>query len=100
MSARHPQSAITVFLDQPPSCLQFCPACPDYFVVGTYLLTETKDENGDIQQTKTGSLQLWHLDPVQKTLSEDPKKIPTVSDQMLTTPQIPNPKTRSALCSL
>ncbi|CAL5866234.1 uncharacterized protein PFLUO_LOCUS441 [Penicillium psychrofluorescens] len=70
MPAQHPQSATTVFLDQPPSCLQFCPACPDYFVIGAYLLTETKDENGDIQQTKTGSLQLWHLDPVQKTLSQ------------------------------
>lgn len=67
-SIQHPQSATTVFLDQPPSCLEFCPNAPDYFVVGTYLLSETKDDNGEIHQAKTGSLQLWKLDPVSKTL--------------------------------
>jgi len=67
---QHPQSATTVFLDQPPSCLQFCPAAPDYVVIGTYLLSETRDseEERDVQQTKTGSLQLWKIDPIANTL--------------------------------
>ncbi|OQE37311.1 hypothetical protein PENCOP_c010G05284 [Penicillium coprophilum] len=68
-SIQHPQSATTVFLDQPPSCLEFCPEAPDHFIVGTYLLSENKTEDGEIQQAKTGSLQLWKLDPVSKTLS-------------------------------
>jgi diphthamide biosynthesis protein 7 len=65
---QHPESATTVFLDQPPSCLEFCPEAPDYFIVGTYLLSETKSQDGEIQQSKTGSLQLWKLDPVSKAL--------------------------------
>ncbi|KAJ5115024.1 hypothetical protein NUU61_000783 [Penicillium alfredii] len=68
-AVQHPQSASTVFLDQPPSCLEFCPENPNYIVVGTYLLSETKTEDGGIQQAKTGSLQLWRLDPDNKTLS-------------------------------
>lgn len=31
-------------------------------MVGTYLLSETKNEGGEIQQAKTGSVQLWKLD--------------------------------------
>ncbi|KAB8260231.1 hypothetical protein BDV32DRAFT_158863 [Aspergillus pseudonomiae] len=65
-----PQSATTVYLDQPPSCLQTCPASPNHIVIGTYLLTETKDEAKDtIQQTKTGSLQLWQLTAETNTLT-------------------------------
>jgi diphthamide biosynthesis protein 7 len=64
---QHPSSTTTIHLDQPPSCLQFCPASPNNFVVGTYLLSETKTTDTDgsetIQQSKSGSLQLWHLDP-------------------------------------
>lgn len=67
-SIQHPQSATTVFLDQPPSCLEFCPEVPDHFIVGTYLLSENKTEDGEIEQSKTGSLQLWKLDPVSKAL--------------------------------
>ncbi|KAJ5555176.1 hypothetical protein N7461_003646 [Penicillium sp. DV-2018c] len=67
---QQPKSATTVFLDQPPSCLEFCPEAPDYFIVGTYLLSETKNEDGEIQQSKTGSLQLWKIDPVSKALSK------------------------------
>ncbi|KAL5365734.1 hypothetical protein BJX96DRAFT_18921 [Aspergillus floccosus] len=63
MELQSSRSTTTVFLDQPPSCLQFCPAIPNQFVVGTYLLSENKDDGGNIQQTKTGSLQLWKLDP-------------------------------------
>ncbi|KAJ6111813.1 hypothetical protein N7523_007874 [Penicillium sp. IBT 18751x] len=67
---QHPKSATTVFLDQPPSCLEFCPEIPDHFVVGTYLLSETKKDNGEIQQSKTGSVQLWRLDPITNTLAQ------------------------------
>lgn len=62
------KSATTIFLDQPPSCLEFCPDLPGHFVVGTYLLSELKLEDGEVQQTKTGSVQLWKLDPVTNEL--------------------------------
>ncbi|KAL2000920.1 hypothetical protein VTN02DRAFT_2457 [Thermoascus thermophilus] len=68
-TVQNPQSQTTVFLDQPPSCLEFCPEDPDYFVVGTYLLSETKDDDGETVQKKTGSLQLWKLDPVSSQLT-------------------------------
>ncbi|OQD81961.1 hypothetical protein PENANT_c024G07070 [Penicillium antarcticum] len=67
---QHPSSATTVFLDQPPSCLEFCPEAPDHFIVGTYLLSENKTEDGEIEQTKIGSIQLWKLDPVSNALSQ------------------------------
>lgn len=67
-SILQPKSQTTVFLDQPPSCLEFCPEIRDHFVVGTYLLSETKNESGEIQQTKTGSLQLWKLEPITNAL--------------------------------
>ncbi|BCS22286.1 uncharacterized protein APUU_30511A [Aspergillus puulaauensis] len=74
MPPQHPSSTTTTYLDQPPSCLQFCPASQNNFVVGTYLLSETKSTEEDgtetIQQSKTGSLQLWHLDPATDTLSQ------------------------------
>lgn len=58
-----PSSLATQILNQPPSCLEFCPDDPDYFIIGTYLLHEDKDdESARIKQIKTGSLQLWHLD--------------------------------------
>lgn len=52
----------TLFLDQPPSCLEFCPTAPDYFVVGTYLLTEIGQGAETHQQKKTGTLKLFKLD--------------------------------------
>ncbi|CEJ57228.1 hypothetical protein PMG11_05928 [Penicillium brasilianum] len=66
---QQPKSANTIFLDQPPSCLEFCPEIPNHFVVGTYLLSETKNDDDEIQQTKTGSVQLWKLDPNTNDLS-------------------------------
>ncbi|KAJ5475482.1 hypothetical protein N7539_007769 [Penicillium diatomitis] len=68
-NVQQPKSASTVFLDQPPSCLEFCPQAPDHFVIGTYLLSETKNAHDEIQQTKTGSVQLWKLDPDTSSLS-------------------------------
>ncbi|KAK2804454.1 hypothetical protein FQN51_002098 [Onygenales sp. PD_10] len=59
-----PHSLSTVFLDQPPSCLEFCPAAPDYLVIGTYLLSQsTPEDSSSPQQVKTGSIQLFKLDP-------------------------------------
>ncbi|KAJ5766925.1 uncharacterized protein N7511_004541 [Penicillium nucicola] len=67
---QHPNSVTTIFLDQPPSCLEFCPEVADHFIVGTYLLSENKTDDGEIQQSKTGSIQLWKLDPVSKALCQ------------------------------
>jgi diphthamide biosynthesis protein 7 len=80
MSPQHPTSKTTTYLDQPPSCLQFWPGSPNNFVIGTYLLSSETKSNSDpdtteyddsseneqtetIHQTKTGSLQLWSLNP-------------------------------------
>lgn len=65
-------------LDLPPSCVEFWPAHPEYFVVGTYFLEnedetdhaevsgkqETGEQNGNRQkaQHRTGSLILFRLD--------------------------------------
>lgn len=54
-------SKVSLTLDLPPSCIQFCPAHPDYFVVGTYHLerdetTGQQDDNDDetaVTATKT-----------------------------------------------
>lgn len=65
MASKYPQhlkSITTTFVDEPPSCLEFCDAESNHFIVGTYLLTETKDDSGNIHQKKTGSVQLWSLD--------------------------------------
>ncbi|KAI9376273.1 hypothetical protein BJX61DRAFT_417185 [Aspergillus egyptiacus] len=70
MSPQHPTSKTTIYLDQPPSCLQFCPASPNNLVIGTYLLSEIKESESSIQQTKTGSLQLWNLNPESHTLKK------------------------------
>jgi len=37
------KSISSLTLEEPPSCIAFCPTQPDYFVVGTYLLHEAKD---------------------------------------------------------
>ncbi|PLB38420.1 uncharacterized protein BDW47DRAFT_125561 [Aspergillus candidus] len=66
---QHPPSSSTVYLDQPPSCLQFCPSIPSQFIIGTYLLSETPLPDGTIQQSKSGSLQRWSLNPETNELS-------------------------------
>ncbi|KFA72351.1 hypothetical protein S40288_05584 [Stachybotrys chartarum IBT 40288] len=52
-------SILSVTLDLPPSCIQFCPAHPDYFVVGTYNLEQDEHtEDGTSKQDEgetTGS---------------------------------------------
>ncbi|EER44560.1 conserved hypothetical protein [Histoplasma capsulatum var. duboisii H88] len=60
---QNPQSLYTIFLEQPPSCLEFCPSAPDYLIIGTYLLSESSTTNSTGTQTKTGTIQLFRLDP-------------------------------------
>lgn len=56
-------SQVSLVLDLPPSCIQFCPAHPKYFVVGTYNLEKNDttgeesvnndEEDGDTSASKT-----------------------------------------------
>ncbi|KAI1863669.1 hypothetical protein JX265_008886 [Neoarthrinium moseri] len=63
----------THFLELPPSCIEFCPAHPSYFVVGTYNLQKEEADaarDGAAQgeqptnqpQTRTGSLVVFRLE--------------------------------------
>ncbi|KAK1826855.1 hypothetical protein QBC39DRAFT_363398 [Podospora conica] len=57
-------------LDLPPSCVEFCPAFPSYFVVGTYNLqkdedasgTEGENDTGPKTQNRNGSLVVFRVD--------------------------------------
>lgn len=68
-------SLVSLTLDLPPSCIQFCPAHPEYFVVGTYNLerNETSDQDSENEnepsasstktpQSRNGSLVVFRLD--------------------------------------
>ncbi|KAI0389346.1 hypothetical protein F5Y17DRAFT_449338 [Xylariaceae sp. FL0594] len=70
------KSARSLTLDLPPSCIEFCPAYPEYFVVGTYNLQKdtvleaeesgapNKDDghpNAVKPQTRNGSLVVFRL---------------------------------------
>ena len=56
-------SRTTVYLDQPPCCMQFVPDLPDLFVVGTYQYNEPSNETSDPEKgTRTGSLVLFPSD--------------------------------------
>ncbi|KAK7745994.1 hypothetical protein SLS53_002715 [Cytospora paraplurivora] len=59
-------------LDLPPSCVEFCPAHPSYFLVGTYNLQKEENDDNDEQgeaeeaagkrsQTRTGSIIVFQL---------------------------------------
>jgi diphthine methyl ester acylhydrolase len=68
----------SLILDLPPSCIEFCPAHPDYFVIGTYELQKDEEqtpnpEEGDGEeevvaatvpqsQSRNGSLVVFHVD--------------------------------------
>jgi diphthamide biosynthesis protein 7 len=62
-------SRLSLTLDLPPSCIQFCPEHPYYFVVGTYNLE--RDEPTDTQedqdpgtkksQSRNGSLLVYTI---------------------------------------
>ncbi|KAG0647123.1 WD repeat-containing rrt2 [Hyphodiscus hymeniophilus] len=47
----------STILDLPPSCIEFIPGFPDFFVVGTYNLQKEVD-TGSLHQSRTGSLNL------------------------------------------
>lgn len=66
-------------LDLPPSCIEFCPALPDYFVVGTYNLQkedatdgestfedEEKQVTNKLVQNRNGSLVVFRLTDAEK----------------------------------
>lgn len=65
-------SKASLILDLPPSCVQFCPVHPEYFVVGTYSLqkdetTQTDSPDQDEpearkRQNRNGSLVLFKTD--------------------------------------
>lgn len=70
-SAQLITSKLSLTLDLPPSCIQFCPAHPELFVVGTYNLEreEATDEVAVESQAQTskpqsrnGSLLLFRLE--------------------------------------
>lgn len=42
-------STQSLVLDLPPSCIEFCPAHPDYFVVGTYSLENSDDAKTTVE---------------------------------------------------
>ncbi|EFR02877.1 hypothetical protein MGYG_05878 [Nannizzia gypsea CBS 118893] len=69
---RDSSSFSTIFLDQPPSCLQFCPTAPDFVIVGTYLLTvdESNANDSSPESSRSGSLQLFKLDTQSYHLSQ------------------------------
>ena len=47
-------------IDLPPSCIEFVPGYPDFFVVGTYNLQKEVD-TGSLPQSRTGSLNLLRI---------------------------------------
>lgn len=51
-------------LDDPPSCVAFCPAKPEYFVIGTYLLHGK--EVGEDENTSDGSAECLNQSSEQK----------------------------------
>lgn len=57
------RSLTSIILELPPSCLEFCSAFPDLFVVGTYYLEQdANDQSGSLPQERRGSLLLFRLE--------------------------------------
>ncbi len=66
MSADPISSTQTVVLGLPPSCVEFCPAHPEYFVVGTYNLERDSESDDATQregqpQSRNGSIIVFRL---------------------------------------
>lgn len=70
-------SSRTLTLDLPPSCIEFCPAHPAYFVIGTYNLQQESGQEPPVdeaddhlrvdgvavkKQNRDGSLVVFRLD--------------------------------------
>ncbi|KAH7064717.1 WD40-repeat-containing domain protein [Macrophomina phaseolina] len=72
------KSISSLWLDIPPSCIEFVPGHPELFVVGTYFLEKTgqdEEESGTTSETspqhRTGSLLLFKLDGDRVTLKHE-----------------------------
>lgn len=53
-------------LELPPSCLEFCPLQPSYFLVGTYNLDKGSEEGGEVEpavgpQKRNGSIVVYEI---------------------------------------
>lgn len=57
-------SEVSLTLGLPPSCIQFCPAHPDLFVVGTYNLEKNED---NVQEDKEDDDDDEHVTTTAKT---------------------------------
>lgn len=109
-------SSQSLILDLPPSCIEFCPAHPAYFLVGTYNLqkeehqqTEDNDDDDDaVMKSKAKQLQSRNGSIIVFQLKEDGKvsvdfhryKPISTSDQANNSHQISHPNPRSALSRL
>lgn len=61
-------SKFSLVLDLPPSCVQFCPAHPRFFVVGTYNLEKDEARQDEEEssadrksQSRSGSLVIFRV---------------------------------------
>jgi diphthamide biosynthesis protein 7 len=54
------QPLCSTILELPPSCIEFVPGYPEFFVVGTYNLQQDVD-TGSLPQSRTGSLILLKI---------------------------------------
>jgi hypothetical protein len=111
------QSISSQILDLPPSCVEFCPAFPSYFLVGTYSL-ETQTQNagpssGDVEsddderggqstqpkqpQSRNGSIIAFQILDGAMWVPVDPKR--SSSAALIWTHQIPCRNCGSALGS-
>jgi diphthamide biosynthesis protein 7 len=54
MADRRISSAACVTLDLPPSCIEICPASPDYFLVGTYELQHEPESAVHLEESSSG----------------------------------------------
>lgn len=106
-----------MILDLPPSCIEFCPAHPSYFLVGTYNLQkdeeqqQQQDERLDDEENENESSGAKTKQPQSRNgsivvfqLRDDGKvSVPTPRPSLnikLTFPQIPNTDHASALSRL
>lgn len=62
-------SKVSLTLDLPPSCVQFCPAHPEYLIIGTYNLQRDESDNAEVSsggekksQSRNGSLVVYKTD--------------------------------------